>query len=75
MNVEPTVFENTLQSLDLFEEKHSDEFLVELQCLINRYSRENGSNTPDFILATYLMGCLENFNKTLQYREKWYGRG
>lgn len=51
-----------------------DEFRVELQSLINRYSKENGSNTPDFILADYLAGCLENFDKTVAAREKWYGR-
>lgn len=49
-------------------------FRQELQNLINRYSIENGSNTPDFILANYICGCLENFNQTIQAREKWYGR-
>jgi len=49
-------------------------FLNELQQLINRYSKENGSDTPDFILAEYLQGCLDNFDKTLVRREKWYGR-
>jgi hypothetical protein len=37
-------------------------------------SKENGSGTPDFILAQYLDGCLENFDKTITAREKWYGR-
>jgi hypothetical protein len=49
-------------------------FASELESLINRYSQENGSNTPDFILAEYLQGCLEAFNKTVEAREKWYGR-
>lgn len=49
-------------------------FLNELEQLINRYSKESGSDTPDFILAEYLQGCLDNFNKTLVRREKWYGR-
>ena len=42
--------------------------------LMNKYSSENGSDTPDFILAEYLMGCLHNFNKIVRRREKWYGR-
>lgn len=39
---------------------------------INKASAENGSNTPDFILAEYLVGCLENFDKTMSLREAWY---
>ncbi len=50
------------------------EFEKELEKLLNYHSLENGSNTPDFILAAYLRGCLENFNNTLISREKWYGR-
>lgn len=42
--------------------------------LINKYSEENGSNTPDFILAKYMYECLENFNSAVSAREKWYGR-
>jgi hypothetical protein len=49
-------------------------FERELGDLINRYSKENGSNTPDFLLADYLVRCLENWNLTVQRREKWYGR-
>lgn len=49
-------------------------FEEELQNLINRYSQENGSNTPDFILAQYLAGCLSAFNQAVQQRETWYGR-
>jgi len=49
-------------------------FQEELEKLINCHSQENGSNTPDFILASYLKGCLDNFNETVQAREKWHGR-
>ena len=50
------------------------DFLSELQSVINRFSKENGSNTPDFILAQYLSDCLATFNKAVQSRENWYGR-
>jgi len=40
-------------------------FINELKHLINRYSQESGSNTPDFILAEYLSNCLEAFNKSI----------
>lgn len=49
-------------------------FIEELRCLINQYSKENGSNTPDFILSEYLNECLELFNKTINKREDWYDR-
>lgn len=49
-------------------------FSRELEQLINKYSRENGSDTPDFILAEYLMGCLLAFDQALDSRERWYGR-
>lgn len=50
-------------------------FRSALERLINSHSLENGSHTPDFILAGYLIDCLEAFDRTLQAREKWYGRG
>lgn len=41
---------------------------------INCESRENASNTPDFILASYLVECLKNYEAAVNAREKWYGR-
>jgi len=49
-------------------------FVKELEELINRHSMENGSNTPDFILASYLRNCLENFNLCVNSRERWYDK-
>jgi hypothetical protein len=49
-------------------------FRRELEELINRHSQENGSNTPDFILADYLIGCLVLFDRTANSRERWYSR-
>ena len=49
-------------------------FEAELSALINRYSQENASNTPDFILAQYLTACLAAWNTATQQRETWYGR-
>lgn len=45
-----------------------------LQHLINCHSMENGSDTPDFILADYLSNCLNNFDVIVSARERWYGR-
>lgn len=49
-------------------------FRKELINLINKHSKENGSNTPDFIVADYLIESLNTFNKTMKLRESWYGR-
>lgn len=51
----------------------SQKLIKKLQSAINLCSAENESNTPDFILAEFLAGCLEAFNKAIQAREKWYG--
>lgn len=45
-----------------------------LEVLLNEESRENQSNTPDFILAEYMMDCLKSFEKASVSRENWYGK-
>jgi hypothetical protein len=54
--------------------RNQESFRHELQRLINSVSMENGSNTPDWILADYLSNCLQNFDLAVNAREKWYGR-
>lgn len=46
----------------------------ELKSLINKYSQENKSNTPDSILSEYLVKCLEALNKAVNARTEWYGK-
>jgi len=50
------------------------DFEKELRSLINKHSKENGSNTPDFMLANFLVRCLEAYTATVRAREEWYGR-
>ena len=47
-------------------------FQKELEHLINCKSIEGGSDTPDFILADYLMDCLAAFDKAVSRRTEWY---
>lgn len=54
-------------------EKQMKTFESELTELLNRHSRENDSNTPDFILAQYLVACLAALNTGIQQRETWHG--
>lgn len=49
------------------------DFESELKDLINKHSMENGSNTPDYILATYLLNCLMAFNEAILNRQAWQG--
>jgi hypothetical protein len=48
-------------------------FRKELKNLINCHSMENGSNTPDFILAEYLGESLHLYDKTVNRRDEWHG--
>lgn len=48
-------------------------FTKELETLINKYSKDNESDTPDFILAQYLINCLQVFKVVVKDRDAWYG--
>lgn len=54
------------------EELKRDRFKEELEQLINRNSLENTCNTPDFILAEFMIRCLESFADCSNAREIWY---
>lgn len=49
------------------------DFQKELCALINVYSQENASHTPDFILASYLQACLDTWNLHTRERDRWFG--
>ena len=51
------------------------EFERELEGLINKYSLQSKSDTPDFMLAEYLINCLNNFNVITKKIERWYVNG
>lgn len=49
-----------------------DKFAEELKALLNTHSKENASDTPDFILANYMIDCLEAFDKATYRISVWY---
>lgn len=51
-----------------------DDLRKNIEDAINCASAENKSDTPDFILAEYLMDCLKAYDSAVEKREKWYGR-
>jgi predicted phage tail protein len=50
------------------------DFKKDLVQIINKHSVESGSNTPDFLLAEYLIDCLKAYKKIHDANEKWYGK-
>ena len=53
---------------------HGGDLEHALASALNRFSAENGSNTPDWILAQFLLRCLAAWNEGLHQRATWYGR-
>lgn len=53
-------------------EKITGDFEKELAELINKHNLEKPSNTPDFILAKYLTGCLIVWNENNLRRFDWF---
>ena len=50
----------------------SVDFRSALADLLNSFSKENGSNTPDWVLRDYLCDCLKAFDRATKTRDKWY---
>jgi hypothetical protein len=55
-------------------EEKSTTFTHELKLLIKKYTLENGSDTPDYILAKYLANCLKAFDGAVKARTEWYSK-
>ena len=49
-----------------------EDLQAEISRLLNRHSREQDSDTPDFILAKYLVTCLCAFEVGVNRRDGWY---
>lgn len=62
------------EDIDLTEEMSvgSCGFRIMLQGLINKGCMENGSDTPDYILAHYLTDCLEAYDRAVNARRDWH---
>ena len=52
--------------------KQTDYLRTDLAQLLNRFSRENESDTPDFVLAEFLVNCLDAFDLATNRRTGWY---
>jgi hypothetical protein len=73
-NTPEWVIENCRKMLTEWNSSYNEPstFRRDLETLINKHSIENGSNTPDFILANYLVNCLDAFEIAVNRRTEWY---
>lgn len=55
-------------------EANSKELEKEIENLMNKYNIDTITDTPDFIIAEYLMTCLRNYLVTKNKVEKWFGK-
>lgn len=51
----------------------SDKVHEEFRSVVNRSSIDAALNTPDYILADYLVECLKMYEKTTSDRDAWWG--
>jgi len=58
---------------DNFDQHVNSGFREQLRDLLNHYSMENGSNTPDYILADYLISCLRTYDAAAQQLKQHLG--
>lgn len=59
---------------EIVPEAPNSELRSEIKAALNRHSAENGSNTPDHILADYLLACLAAYDAAVLARARWFGR-
>lgn len=49
-------------------------FEKELETLLNCHSKDNDTNTPDFLLAEFLTKCLQAYKDMNDKNDIWHGR-
>ena len=55
-------------------EDQREEFREQVRKAVNWSSMENGSDTPDWIIANFLVAVLDAADTMVRAREQWYGR-
>lgn len=54
------------------ERQDYQEIVRDLAKVINKYSLEQESQTPDYILAEYMLKSLSDLNRLMRDRDYWY---
>jgi hypothetical protein len=71
IEVKPVVIPGSQDDKTDFEAKPTT-FTHELKLLVAKYKLETGSDTPDYVLAKYLVNCLKAFDGATTARDDWY---
>jgi hypothetical protein len=50
------------------------QFERDLASVLNSHSADNKADTPDFILAAYLIDCLTTYRRIKEWNEMWHSR-
>lgn len=66
-------YDSEKQLIKVKKDENNQKFRDELEILINRHSMENNSDTPDYILANYVMDCLGAYAKAHNHTNAWFG--
>lgn len=57
----------------VYEARDENSLERRLEKLLNEFSLDSASDTPDYLLAKYVLATLEVFSKTIKARARWYG--
>ena len=57
-----------------YEEKNRISFGKELASLLEKHNKGKEFDTPEIILSSYLVECLNSFNRVVGLREQFFGR-
>ena len=55
------------------ERQDYQEIVRDIAHVVNKYSLEQESRTPDYILAEYMLKSLSDLNRLMRDRDYWYG--
>ena len=54
------------------ERQDYQEIVRDIARVVNKYSLEQESQTPDYILAEYMLKSLSDLNRLMRDRDYWY---
>lgn len=58
--------------INVEERQDYQEIVRDIAQVVNKYSLEQESQTPDYILAEYMLKSLSDLNRLMRDRDYWY---
>ena len=72
-NKDNVMLEKCEQEISSCSDNRTSDIRKDIAEVLNRHRRGDRSNTPDLILADYLVGCLGVFDNAMTRRLDWHG--